>query len=73
METNLPVRWGMGDFKKWEDPSDWKEVDTPLPIITILNKQRSNTRMCPKEKKNKKKKNSVVTVRIYQEHLCKIS
>ena len=20
--TDLPVRWGMGDFKKWGDPSN---------------------------------------------------
>ena len=26
---DLPIRWGMGDFKKWGDPSN-EEVDTPL-------------------------------------------
>ena len=40
---NLPVRWGMGDFKKWGMILRW-EVDTPLQTIHTKHLEKDNTR-----------------------------
>ena len=40
---NLPVRWGMGDFKKWGMILRW-EVDTPLQTMHTKHLEKDNTR-----------------------------
>ena len=40
---NLPVRWGMGDFKKWGMILRW-EVDTPLQTMHTKHLEKDNNR-----------------------------
>ena len=40
---NLPVRWGMGDFKKWGMILRL-EVDTPLQTMHTKHLEKDNTR-----------------------------